>query len=233
VHPILVAGTGSYNDDDRVDWYTPTSPFARFLASQSLAPAFEHWRDTSDLTRQAPFIWSTSLAGIPLISRKATWSAAGTALAYFIAVTADVRGAQTAVIAHSHGLQVVLYACAERGIKIAQLISVGSPVRKDMEPIAQRARPLIGHWLHIHSDRSDQWQWFGELFNGHFGIVRAHPLANRNDAVARVGHSQLLRDPACQSYWLDRGWLMPLRDWIPDGTLGTPLGTPPGPPDRP
>ena len=214
MHPILVAGTGSYRDDARVDWYCPLSPFARFLASQSLAPAFHHWRSTPDLAQQAPFIWSTDLAGLPW-TRTSTWAAGGTALAYFIEVTADLRGKETAILAHSHALQVVLYACAEQGILVNQLISVGSPVRKDMQAIAARARPRINHWLHIHSDRSDHWQWFGELFDGHFGIVREHPLADRNDAVPGVGHSELLRDPLCQSHWLDRGWLMPLRDPLP------------------
>ncbi len=205
MHPILIAGTGSWADDGRVDWYAPQSPFAQFLSAQQLSPTFG-----PGPAGPAPFIWSTSLAGIPLVSRKATWSAAGAALAYFTAVTADVRGPETAVIAHSHALQVVLYACAEQGLRVAALISVGSPVRADMQAVAARARPRIGHWLHIHSDGSDRWQWFGELFDGHCGIVRAHPLADVNDTVPGVGHSTLLRDPAQQHHWLDRRWLAPL-----------------------
>jgi len=206
VHPILVAGTGSWNDDARVDWYTPGSRFARFLEAEGLAPTFGPGAGHVN-----PFVWSTSVAGIPVFSRRATWPAAGIALAYFITMMADLRGHETAIIAHSHALQVVLYACVNAGIKVAHLISVESPVRRDMLEVATRARPLIGHWLHIYSDWSDRWQWLGELFDGHLGVVRAHPLADRNDSVAGVGHSALLRDPTQFYRWTDLGWLDPLR----------------------
>ncbi len=214
MRPILVAGTGSWNDDARLDWYCPGSPFARFLEAQGLPPAFGLYSVAGEAgTVRAPFVWSTSVAGLPW-SRRATWAAAGVALSYFVEVTANLRGHETAIFAHSHALQVVLYACAEQGIKVAQLISIGSPVRADMLPLARRARPRIGHWLHLYSDWSDRWQWLGELCDGHLGIVRRHPLADQNDLIPGVGHSQLLRDPAQQRLWLAAGWLDPLREGV-------------------
>jgi hypothetical protein len=106
---------------------------------------------------------------------------------------------------------VVLYACADHDLKVGTLISVGSPVRKDMMCVAKRARGNIGTWIHVHSDGSDRWQWFGELFDGHFGIVREHPLADRNDSVPGVGHGNLLRQPQHFHYWVDRKWVDPMK----------------------
>ena len=209
--PILVPGTGSWQDDNRVDWYCPGSPFVDFLDRQNLAPAFGRRYDLGYDIGLAPFIWSTDLAGVPILSRLATWAAGGAALAYFVEVSANLRGKDTAVIAHSHGLQPVLYSCAEQNLRVAQLISVGSPVRHDMLAIAKRARPRIGFWRHLHSDASDRWQWLGELFDSHFSIVRAHPLADENVGVPKVGHSELLRDASLFHLWVDEGWLQPLQ----------------------
>jgi hypothetical protein len=198
---ILVAGTDEWADDRRVEWYCLASPFATFLQTHDVDVAFD-----GDAAAPQPFVWSTALDGVPSSRRHVQWAAGGAALAYF----ARRAAAPIAVIAHSHGLQVVLYACAEFGLSLASLISVSSPVRSDMAEVARAARPRIGRWLHLHSDASDRWQWLGELFDGHLGIVRAHPLADRNDAVPGVGHTGVLQDPAQFHLWSDRGWL----DWL-------------------
>jgi hypothetical protein len=199
MRPILVAGTNAYEDDGRGRWYCPESPFAAFLAAHGVAPLFD-----GGAGAPRPFVWSTALDGI--FSRQhAQWSAGGAALAYF--ATPARTGTPAAVIAHSHGLQVVLYACAYYGLTLDALVSVGSPVRSDMAGVAQKARPRIRRWLHLHSDNSDRWQWVGELFDGHLGIVREHPLADRNDAVPGVGHTGVLEEPADFHYWTDRSWL--------------------------
>lgn len=69
------------------------------------------------------------------------------------------------------------------------------------------ARANVRYWLHIHSDRSDRWQWLGTLFDGRLGIIRPAVLADRNDCIKNVGHSELLRNPQYFSLWLERGWL--------------------------
>ena len=209
MNPILVAGTGSWVDpDEGPDWFCPGHPFGQFLADQGVAPTYDGDR---------PFIWSTNLAGIPFFTKNRDWVAGGAALAYFIKYTLGVNGANTSIIAHSHGLQVVLYACANHQLKIQVLISVNSPVRKDMREIAWLVRPQIGYWLHIHSDGGfcglfgDRWQWLGEIGDGYFGIVRKHPCADRNTLVKDVGHSKLLRDPAQYHHWTDNQWLDSLK----------------------
>jgi hypothetical protein len=193
---ILVAGTDAWAETVAGRWYCPGSPYAAFLQAHAVEPVFG-----GDAAAPQPFIWSTDLDGLPFRRKHVQWSAGGAALAYF------ARTTPIAIVAHSHGLQVVLYACARYGLRIDRLISVSSPVRNDMAAVAAAARPNIGRWLHLHSDGSDRWQWFGELFDGHFGVVRAHPLADKNDAVPGVGHTGVLEDAANFHYWTERDWL--------------------------
>lgn len=197
MNPVLVAGTGSWDDDGRVDWYAPGHPFQRFLEDHGVYPAFQGGK---------PFVWSTDLGGVPW-SGKRDWSAGGAALAYFVMADRRLSAANTALIVHSHGLQVAAFAAAEHDLKAATLMSFGSPLRADMQARYEALRRNVGTWLHVHSDGSDRWQWLGELFDGHFGVVRETKLADRNDFVPEVGHSELLRDPKQYHHWLEHGWL--------------------------
>jgi len=192
----LIAGTNSWDNDGGVDWYCPSHPFQRLLADAGAEPLYDD---------NFPFIWSTDCDGLPG-DRKGhiDWASGGAALSYFTRMKGQK---EVDAIVHSHGLQVLLYAVAYHDIKIRKLISMGSPVRKDMEQIAKQARPFIKEWLHVHSDGSDKWQWLGEMFDGKLGIVREHPLADRNDFIPKVGHSELLRDTNQYHFWKEKGWL--------------------------
>jgi hypothetical protein len=201
MHPILVAGTGSWKDQNDQDWYCPGHFFGQFLTAQGCGPTY----DGNGTPK--PFVWSTDLAGIPFITNDKDWAAGGAALAYFIKSQRQCPAEETALIVHSHGLQVAAYAAAEHGLKARVLISMGSPIRKDMAARYATLRSQVGYWLHVHSDGSDRFQWFGELFDGHLGIVRTTPLADRNDFVPKVGHSELLRDPQQYHHWVDRKWV--------------------------
>lgn len=201
MEPFLVAGTGSWKDDGRVDWYCPGHPFGRFLQEQGVTPTWDGSR---------PFVWSTDLGGVPWTG-KSDWAAGGAALAYFVMAFQKRAANRTAVIAHSHGLQVAAYAAAEHGLKIQTLITVGSPIRNDLKAQYQALRANTAYWLHIHSDGSDRWQWRGELFDTlnpfRWRVRRDAPLADKNDFVPKVGHSDLLRDPTQYHNWVERGWL--------------------------
>jgi hypothetical protein len=70
-----------------------------------------------------------------------------------------------------------------------------------MTAVAEKARPNIGYWTHVHSDNSDKTQWFGEFLDGAFGIVRAHPLADLNVKIPKVGHSDILRQSKNFLHW--------------------------------
>lgn len=203
---VLVAGTNSWNPDERApEWNEPGSPFVKFMQERGVSFVMPEGR---------VFTWSTELGGVGFgRSDLRVWHAAGLNLYGYVVppLCPDRRipPEETVILAHSHGLQVALFAFAH-GLK-GRLVSVGGPVRKDMEPIARAARKNISSWLHLHNDFKDLWQVAGALFDGHVGIVRRHPLADMNDAMPG-GHSAVLCDPGRFPLWIERSWIFWLRE---------------------
>lgn len=202
---LPIQGTHGWDDTDTMRWWKPGSPFVNYLGTQGI-----------DLVAagEDPFIWDGDVDGLPYLGSRSLlrWKAAGIQLRRYCkpGPAGSPEGAHYVpyvsrnFIAHSHGLQVVLCAAAS-GLRVHRLVSVSSPVRNDMRAIAEKARPNIAEWWHVASDRSDFTQWLGEWFDGAFGIVREHPLADFNVCVKGVGHSGLLNDPALFPMWKDRG----------------------------
>ena len=205
---LPIAGTWGWKGDlrdYRSEWWHPESPFMTFLAEQGVV----------HLCPTDPFIWSTHVNGALFWAKNHTdWQAGGAALCYYLGSShygpdcTTVK--QRRIIAHSHAGQLVAYAAAFRQLQIDVLITVGSPVRADMLPIYRAARPQIRRWLHISSDWSDRMQWYGEWFDGRVGVARRQPFADVNDNLRQIGHSKILRDPACFEYWTTYGWI----DWL-------------------
>lgn len=193
----LVPGTFG-TIDPSASWWKPGSPFAAYLATQGVGL----------VGRDRPFVWSTVVDG--LVGDHPVWKAAGAALYDYlvpaIAPEAAIPATQVRLVAHSHALQVVLYAAAA-GLQIQSLVSVCSPVRADMRDVAAQARPRIRHWLHLYTDSSDWWQLAGMVGDRRDLSIRQDPLADRNDCVPGVGHSGLLCDPRDFPLWQSRGWL--------------------------
>lgn len=211
---LTVPGTWAWRGDEhdsRTHWWHPASPYMSYLATQ----------DVMHVCPEEPFIWTTSLNGAVFWrSSHLDWQAGGAALFYYLC-NPSAPGPQNEVvwgdrnlIVHSHGLQPVLYACAYRGLQVRSLISVCSPVRGDMAPIAKAARRNIHRWLHVFSDWSDKTQWAGSWFDRRMGVSRNHPLADWNVRVPSVGHSRLLHDPTCFALWRERGWLDYVREAV-------------------
>ncbi len=182
---ILVPGTlAAQKDRDTPDWWQEGSPLIDFLheATFSVTGMGRPW-------------WSTDIDGIR--GPNADWMAGGMALYTYLVppLCPDRRmpPEETRVIAHSHGGQVALYAAAY-GLKIRSLITIASPIRKDMQKIIAAARPNIGHWLHIHSDKSDWMQMLGGLFDRRIGVYRRMPRADVNLLLPNVGHSKVLHE---------------------------------------
>lgn len=206
---LPVMGTHGFRGEEKLSstqWYHPESPHAKFMVEQG----FDY------IEPSEPFIWSSDLngAGVVLAGDHTDWIAGGYALRDHLqpAVAPNaIPLADRNIIAHSHGLQVVAYALARAGLRINTLITVGSPIREDMKEIYQRMRVNLRYWLHLYSDKTDHMQWFGELFDGHTGIVRVAALADRNDFTPSVGHSGILFEPEDFHLWLDRGWLAVLK----------------------
>lgn len=188
---LPIPGTWAWDGQDTPDeWWKRGSVFHAAMRGEGLR----------QIGNERPF-WSTALDGVNPIDKwlqrgeglHRVWRFGGDNLAEYLA---GLPLTSRRLIVHSHGLQVALYAVAVYKRPIARLVSVGSPVRADMQAIATAARPHIGQWMHLASDHSDTMQWLGELLDGKVGIVREHPLADRNEHVTKAGHSGVLEEPA-------------------------------------
>lgn len=195
---ITIPGTGT--EKRSFDWHLPNSELTKLLAEHDCVLL-----ETSPLKR---YMWSTDVDGID--DNHLTWDAAGRALAHYIAPPllgeSLLKPEDTYIIAHSHGGNVVAYACGKYGLKINGLITVGTPIRKDLHDIYQAASGNISRHLHLYAGWRDYWQWWGALFDGRFGIHRKHPFA-KNQKVSKGNHGSILRDPLFFSQWVERGWL--------------------------
>jgi pimeloyl-ACP methyl ester carboxylesterase len=198
IYYITIAGTGSGNKDD---WHRPNSNLSKFL--------LEHECQQLELNPLKRYMWSTELDGLD--NSHDTWDSAGRALAHYIAPPlldkSLVKPEDTFIIAHSHGGNVVAYACGKYGLKINGLITVGTPIRKDLYDIYKAAVPNISRHLHLYAGWRDFWQVLGSLFDGRFGLHRKHPFASKNGKVSGGDHGSILRDPKFFPLWLERGWL--------------------------
>lgn len=175
----VIAGTSGLFGWDahargHVDWWRPGSPWV-----QALEAAGHQLADTAD-----PYSWTGDVDG--LVARDVDWIEAGNALRWWWAAHGiGVR----AIVAHSHGLQVLAYA----QIAVPALITAGSPVRHDLLGRYAELRAKVGAWWHLYSDR-DAWQILGELRDGGawMGWRRTIPGAS-NVLVPGQSHSGLMR----------------------------------------
>lgn len=195
---ITIAGT--YGAKRERDWYLSDSPFSCFL--------LEHGAEQLEASPLKRYMWSTVVDGLD--STNDTWDAAGRALAHYIVPplldSSLIKPENTYIIAHSHGGNVVAYACGKYGLKINGLITVGTPIRKDLHEIYKAAVPNISRHLHLHAGWRDYWQALGALFDGRFGIHREHPYAHWNQRTPGC-HGDVLRKESLFPLWLERGWL--------------------------
>ena len=205
IYYITVAGTSGAKAQG--DWYLPTSELSKFL--------LVHGCEQLELNPLKRYMWSTALDGID--ADNTTGDAAGRALAHYIAPPlldrSLVKPEDTYIIAHSHGGNVVAYACGKYGLKINGLITVGTPIRKDLHDIYKDASSNISRHLHLYASWRDIWQLLGSLFDGRFGIHRKHPFATKNDRVPKGDHGSILRSKDFFNLWLEKGWL---KFWMGD-----------------
>lgn len=207
IRAIVVPGTWGREQD----WFRPFSPWAQYLMTQGVCVYEPSGR---------PFLWSTDIGGTEFWRRWGIgaryndhwdWMAGGDQLYERIvpAIIPEARipPAETVVISHSHGAQVVAYALAA-GLKIDRWINISGPVRADMRSAYMAGRANVRKHYHIHSDGSDRFQWLGEFGDGVFGIVRKNPYATDWRALPKAGHSGILHDPAWFSVWRE------LADWL-------------------
>lgn len=209
--PCVLPIPGTHGDDGEPTglWWHDGSPLMRYFAEDGLG----------HLNAERPFTWSTDLNGHRFWRRwfgarddHRDWIAGGYALSYYAWPVRDLDQYlsinERNFIAHSHAGQVVFYACALGGLRVNRLVTVGTPIRRDMQAIIARARPMIGQWLHIRGDHDNVAIW-GGLGDGR--ISRSRDFKDDGpdwtDVVPGIGHSRVLTDPTQFHHWRQRAWL--------------------------
>lgn len=207
---IPIQGTNSWPEQPQREWWFAgdaldrPSPFVLSLAGQGW-----HVWNAAD-----PFVWSTDVDGLGFLrlftggGDKNDWRAGGKALRWYLADMTATDRAQLVLLAHSHGLQVVLEALAHSpAVSIAGVISVGSPIRADMAAVARAARPQMGFWLHLRA-KWDLWQRLGQVCDGDVNVFgrwpKHYPRPDLEEDIRGIGsavHGQLLRDPDQFERW--------------------------------
>ncbi len=179
------------------DWSCEGSTFWRYLESKGFMPVqFHAFSGDVDGLAYEPFE----------NGKHSDWRAGGWGLAYLL------QKLTYPVIGHSHAGQCAAYCAAESRTYIPALITVCTPVRKDMRPLYREAAAQIGHWTHVYADGWDLTQRLGELFDGQWGWERKMAEADQNLALKGISHSKLLEDPAYFHLWEDAGLLDVLRE---------------------
>lgn len=190
---VPVHGTGDH-----------TKPDAWFRGGLLVEYLAEH-----DLTRVLPtFEWSGGLWGVPWDSGK-DWYDPAKALWYYLrALPFWDRN----LVAHSHGGNVALLTAEY--LPIRTLITIGTPVRKDICAVAAKAlaKGYIGSWHHVYDKSRDRIQWLGQMFDGRWFGDRAFGLPGMTDHPLKgIGHSKILHQPELFHHWRDEGLIAALR----------------------
>jgi hypothetical protein len=195
---VAVPGTWAARQaDDPAAWWRASSPLARFLERRG---GLVHLRPAD------PFLWSTDVNGAPALPwpwRKgfehSDWRACGDYLRHYVPERWPAR-----IIAHSHGAQGVAYA-ARGGLYIHRLVTVGSPVRADMDPIWRAALPNIGAWRHLWFT-SDRMQLFGSVGDRAVRWLREFRYPGVvNTCWPGLDHSEALTRPELFDRWVSQG----------------------------
>lgn len=193
---FIIPGTWAYDGEAAGEYYYPGSELDKYFQQNDLQIA---------TVEGEIFVWATALTGanpfryFGFKDKHVAWKAAAKNLKFFLK---DVPYEDRNLILHSHGGQVGAYALAD-GLKVRSMVTLMTPVRKDMYDVYEAAAGNSSWWCHVHSGWSDWTQLFGSLFDGHIGIHREMPpfTADKNIHVPKVGHSKLLRSPAHYPLW--------------------------------
>ncbi len=186
---ILIGGTWDNVDTDikKIFWWKPGSSFYYGVVKHGY--------------KCYSFSWNTKLDG--LVGKNAHWDSAAGRLV-------NVCPENPIIIAHSHGGQLPIIAAAN-GLRIKSLVTLGTPVRKDMP--YKEAKANIGFWTHIYGNRRDYMQLLGSLMIGKFWVLKRSIKEASLNIHHPVSHSKL-HDV---EIWNEQNWWKFLRlGWVPD-----------------
>ncbi len=175
---VPVAGTFDWDPvATEPHWWQPGSDFEQFMRARDFAPRARTW----------PF-WSTTPAGALIVGRaQRAWKHGAHVLADYLE---DVADDDRNLIGFSHGGQVAAIAAAKH-VNCARLVTVGTPVRKDL---AEIYASVDCPWLHLYSTGwENRWQFFGSLFDRGVRLRWAMPAPATNHRVEGTAHGGLLR----------------------------------------
>lgn len=178
---MIVPVGGTWSEGDDAAWWRPSSVWVANLGNAGLEL----------LDPLEPFEWSSKLAIDA--GKDATWRTAGLALKWYCysrESNADYREKLT-LVAHSHGGQVVAEAL-RAGLRVKRIVTVGTPVRADMQDVWTLARPHITQdWTQVFTEEivrpldpsAQPYQELGSLPLGPGGFTREFFQATRNVKV--------------------------------------------------
>jgi pimeloyl-ACP methyl ester carboxylesterase len=213
VKVVLVGGTRSFVDPEQLrglaagaaaqgqlPWCHPSSAFAAAARASGV----------SLLSDDEPFLWSTDLE---LGGALRDWWAAAAALAYYCRWLAGP--ARVTLVAHSHGGQVAALAVGRYGVACDTLVTLGMPVRRDMQRHRRAAVAYARRWIHVFTPE-DPVQVAGAAGCGadprlrdltEYGVENVKVSLPEYAPAAAAAHSAL-HDPA---RWTREGWWAWLR----------------------
>lgn len=185
-----------------------------------LDSAEDWWRDGSDFCKAAgenglqceenidPFYWDGKVDGIGILTvltfglyhdKHEVWIEGGLKLRSRLRLS---KLEDRNLILHSHALQIAAYS----NIPLNNIITVGSPVRKDMETYYDRLRKNCNRWMHIYDERWDKIALLGQFGDGRWFGSRHCNQAHENVRLKDIGHSKILHTPQGIGYWTSESW---------------------------
>ena len=177
-------------------WHLPGSP----LRAEAEARGFTIY----------DFLWSGLLAGVPTElpgdpleaangadhGMLLPWLDAGEKLHLSLPHVNLLEDPGLVAVTHSHGLQVLAFACV-RGALFKTVLSVSGPVRRDMLRARRAAQARIGSWVRFADPTgTDRTILDGELFDGQFERAPFALPEGITVSTPGSGHSGLVNDVA-------------------------------------
>lgn len=173
-----ISGT---HEKRKKSWVNKGSMFDRFMTAFGFARLAEHGLR----------FWSGALAGTFFAGRgHRVWKFGGRTVYAFLEKLTPEERAKLVIVAHSHGGTVLAYALAMRPLlKVGAIVTVGTPVRKDMDDVWALAKEATDLHIQIYSVGVGSFmRWVGQRGR----LRREMPWADVRWTV-KGGHSGVLR----------------------------------------
>lgn len=209
VKPIYIIPIhGTWGLFDTKAWWKKGSPFNLFCEENNI---FYRFNEDDE-----PFYYSGDVDGIDwrailtlgLYKDKHTdWLAGSLSFRNYVR---NIPLEHRNVIIHSHGLQVIAYS----GVALNNIITVGSPIRKDMLNQYKLLKSKCRSWKHIYDNKWDRMAFLGQFGDGRwFGSRNCSIDGVDNCRTKGISHSNILRNEKYFKLWQEQKWFDFLREY--------------------